>query len=167
MLRTIRRPWTRGTSHADVSGPTLGRFIHQPTTGSPIHVLGIGNLGKYVAHSLMKQASQPVTLIFHRPSLELQWQSAGCGILCATDGVQDKRSGFRVEVLPPPSASSSQGPLEPIKYLIVATKTYMTTNALQLVKNRLNSNSSILFLQNGMGMSNLRPQDYRIASDIS
>ncbi|KAK4135802.1 2-dehydropantoate 2-reductase [Trichocladium antarcticum] len=111
----------------------------------PIHVLGLGNLGKYIAHSLIRQGSKPVTLLFHRPSLAPQWQSAGCEIRCVTDGVVDKRSGFRVEV------ANGQGPHAPIKYLIVATKAYMTTSALQLVKHRLDANSSILFLQNGLG----------------
>lgn len=122
-----------------------------------IYVLGVGNLGKYVAHSLMKQDSGPVTLLFHRSSLEDQWWSAGSGIECITNGVPDTRSGFRVEVLPlliqsPLKYSNKQYALEPIKYLIVATKTYMTAGALELVKDRLNSETSILFLQNGMSM---------------
>ncbi|KAK3936150.1 putative 2-dehydropantoate 2-reductase [Diplogelasinospora grovesii] len=154
MLRTIRRPF--GASRPSVSGRALRRFIHRPKLDDPIHVLGVGNLGKYIAHSPMKQASKPVILLFHRPSLDIEWQSAGCGIQCITDSVLDKRSGFRVEVLPPSSPSSSnessqKGSFEPIKYLIVATKTYMTTSALELVKGRLDSKSSILFLQNGMG----------------
>ena len=126
-------------------------------SNDPIYVLGVGNLGKYVAHSLMKQTCRGVILLFHRPGLEEQWRSAASSIQCVTDGVPDKRSGFGVEVLPPLSQSpsknhSTHGVLEPIMYLIVATKTYMTTNALKLVKDRLHSESSILFLQNGMGI---------------
>ncbi|KXX82700.1 putative 2-dehydropantoate 2-reductase [Madurella mycetomatis] len=124
--------------------------------GDAIYVLGVGNLGKYVAHSLMKEAPGPVTLLFHRSSLEDQWRSAANGIQCITNGVPDTRSGFRIEVLPssaqsPLKCSNKQYALDPIKYLIVTTKTYMTTGALELVKDRLSSETSILFLQNGMG----------------
>jgi 2-dehydropantoate 2-reductase len=128
-------------------------FMHQHASDDTIYVLGVGNLGKYVAHSLMKQTSKPVTLLFHRPSLEVKWRAQGGCIQCITDGATDTTSRFGVEVLSPPSASSVTPRLEPpIKYLIVATKTYMTAGALELVKNRLSATSSVLFLQNGMGM---------------
>ena len=141
----------------------LGRIFTRPFTNqfaSPddiIYVLGVGNLGKYVAHSIMKQAPGSVTLLFHRPDLEEQWQSAGSQIQCVTDGVPDATSGFGVEVLPPsepPTADQAHQKLDqtPIKNLIVATKTYMTTSALERVKGRLGPESTVLFLQNGMGM---------------
>ena len=154
MLRRILTPF---------GAPRHGlRFIHQPkpNESDSIFVLGVGNVGKYVAHSLMKQASEPVTLLFHRPSLQLQWQSAGCAIQSIKDSALDRRTGFRVETLPPPSPAtldkpSRTGPLEPIKYIIVATKAYMTTTALKLVKDRLSSTTTILFLQNGIGKPSL------------
>lgn len=152
LLRNVGGPFS--AFRPSVSGQALRRFTHQSRSDEAIYVLGIGNLGKYVAHSLMKQASVPVTLLFHRPSLASQWQSAGSAIQCITDGVVDKTSGFGVEVLSPPSSPAS--PNAPtIKYLILATKTYMTAAALELVKARLNSASSVLFLQNGMGRPNL------------
>jgi len=159
MLRITRRQSAGRASRVT----SLGRTFTRPLTNqfaSPddtIYVLGVGNLGKYVAHSLMKQALGSVTLLFHRPGLKEQWQSAGSQIQCVTDGTPDATSGFGVEVLPPsePSAvdQAHQKPDEkPIKNLIVATKTYMTTGALERVKGRLGPRSTILFLQNGMGM---------------
>jgi ketopantoate reductase len=117
---------------------------------TPIHILGVGNLGKYVAYSLVKSSPKPVTLIFHRKSLEDEWRAEGEAVTCITDGIRDSRSGFGIETLP----TESPAP-EPIKHLIITTKAYMTVDALKPLKHRLNSNSSILFLQNGMGGSAL------------
>ncbi|KAK4443629.1 putative 2-dehydropantoate 2-reductase [Podospora aff. communis PSN243] len=114
---------------------------------TPIHILGIGNLGKYVAYSLAKSSPKSVTFIFHRKSLEDEWRAEGEAVTCITDGSSDSRSGFCVETLP----AESPAP-EPIRNLIVTTKAYMTVDALKPLRHRLNSSSSILFLQNGMGV---------------
>ncbi|KAJ8123451.1 hypothetical protein ONZ43_g606 [Nemania bipapillata] len=112
-----------------------------------IYVLGVGNLGKYVAHALRKRHPRlPITLLFHRADLEWEWDAAGRAITLMTDDISDKRTGFDVEFL-----LDSTGQKAPIKHLIVATKTYMTAPAIDLVKGRLGKDSSILFLQNGMG----------------
>ncbi|KAK0620598.1 2-dehydropantoate 2-reductase [Immersiella caudata] len=113
---------------------------------APIHILGVGNLGKYVAHALAKSSPKPVTLIFHRKSLEDEWRAEAEAITCITDGVSDSRSRFQIETLP----AEPQDP-EPIKHLIVTTKAYMTVGALGPLKRRLDSSSTVLFLQNGMG----------------
>jgi 2-dehydropantoate 2-reductase len=89
-----------------------------------------------------------VTLVFHRKGLEGERRDAGKAIQCIIDGVVDRTSGFRVEFL-----SDMQDATEPIKYLIVATKANMTLEALRPLEAKLNSDSVILFLQNGMGKS--------------
>jgi 2-dehydropantoate 2-reductase len=135
-----------------------GRYFSALNPRSSIHVLGTGNLGKFVAHSIAKHCPEaPVTLLFHRPGLVTAWEAGGRGIECLSDGVVDRRTNFNVELLPPaspdPTLTQSVTTSRSIKYLIVATKTYTTTAALSLVKNRLDSTSSVLFLQNGMGTS--------------
>ncbi|KAF2964673.1 hypothetical protein GQX73_g8896 [Xylaria multiplex] len=122
-------------------------FTQDVSSPSRIYVLGVGNLGKYVAHALRKRHSQlPITLLFHRADLASEWDAAGRGITQVAEGMSDKRTGFDVEFL-----FDSTGHKSPIKHLIVATKTYMTASAIDLVKGRLGKNSSILFLQNGIG----------------
>lgn len=113
-------------------------------TPSPVHVLGLGNLGKLLAHSLRKQHPEvPITLLFHRPSLLDEWNRAGKCIEIVRGGVSDRQSGFTHEDV---SHNGSR-----IQQLIVATKTHATVRALQSIRERLNSSSTLLFLQNGIG----------------
>jgi len=121
-----------------------------------IHILGIGNLGKLVAHALKKSAPQvPVTLLFHRPSLVPEWEKAGQKITrtvgCDHD---DQTTGFDVEPLLL-SHTASLNPTTEIRNLVVATKTHATTAALALIKQRLSPKCHIVFVQNGFGSCNL------------
>lgn len=115
---------------------------------SPIHILGVGNLGKQVAHALASSHPAPpqVTLLFHRPELSAQWDKFGHYIDVVTKGVSDPRAGFQIE-----QTFGEESGL--IKHLIVATKTYATIPALKPLRHWLSNESTILFLQNGMGMS--------------
>jgi 2-dehydropantoate 2-reductase len=148
-----------------------------------IYILGLGNLGKYVAYALMNSRSSqrhmtmqlhdpfpPVTLMFHRPGLVADWENAGSRISYTSELAPDpahqpttdelSRSArgcanhFRTELVGAPTTES-----EPaiIKHLIVATKTHATTAALASIKHRLNKDSHVMFLQNGMGMSLTAP----------
>lgn len=124
-----------------------------------IHILGAGNLGQYLARGLRKQNPQlPVTLLFHRAGLLEDWKAAGEEIECVADGAVDRTGGIDVELL-----GGGEGEAAPIRHLIVACKTYMAVSALRQVQGRLDAKSTIVFLQNGMGMcpvvieSNLHP----------
>ncbi|KAI1133861.1 2-dehydropantoate 2-reductase [Hypoxylon sp. FL0543] len=115
-----------------------------------IHILGIGNIGKLFAYALKKSdPSSKVVLLLHRKSLASDWEVGGRCIELVTNGVSVKQGGLDVEVLSPQTPPES-GAF--IKNLIVATKTYDTTKALSRVQYRLDGTSSILFLQNGMGV---------------
>jgi 2-dehydropantoate 2-reductase len=143
-----------------------------------IHILGLGNIGKYIAHGLIRGARQQgaspaascrkptVTLLFHRPGMLDEWEKAGCAIESTTLDTASSQSsnsslakstharGFHVELL-------NAGETTPIKNLIVATKTYTTTSALAPLRHRLGRDSHILFVQNGMGMS-VQLQDHNL-----
>lgn len=109
-----------------------------------IHVLGIGNLGKLLAHSLRKRHPElSITLLFHRPTLAEEWEQAGQCIEIVRYGLPDKQGGFLVE-------TTSQKAAE-ITNLIVATKTHSTVQALRPIRERLGLASTLLFLQNGIG----------------
>lgn len=118
---------------------------------SPIHVLGIGNLGKLLAHSLRKRHPDiPITLLFHRPSLVDEWEKAGRSIKITRSGETDSQSGFQIEKIS--NDGDGDGGKGMIENLIVATKTHSTVKALRPLKERLGPSSTMLFLQNGIGM---------------
>jgi 2-dehydropantoate 2-reductase len=110
--------------------------------------LGIGNLGKLLAHSLRKCHPQtPITLLFQRQSLVDEWNEAGQRIEVLRNGESDQQGGFDYETLFEDQSL--------IKNLIVATKTYATVQALTPLKYRLGPGSTLLFLQNGIGSSSV------------
>ncbi|KAL8864513.1 MAG: hypothetical protein Q9198_009814 [Flavoplaca austrocitrina] len=116
-------------------------------TYKTIHILGLGNLGKLTAHYLAASKSAPVTLLLHRPEQVGQWDEAGRSITLTTNGHSHIESSFQYEK----TFESDPGNASQIHHLIVATKTYATAEALRPLRTRLNADSTILFLQNGMG----------------
>jgi 2-dehydropantoate 2-reductase len=106
----------------------------------PIHILGAGNIGKLVVHSLRKKHPEtPITLLFHRPNLIEEWNKAGGCIEAVRDGVLDRQSEFSYE-----SVSKEQST---IRNLIVATKTYATVQVLKPLRHRLVSSSTLLVIR--------------------
>ncbi|KAL8676772.1 MAG: hypothetical protein Q9186_006737, partial [Xanthomendoza sp. 1 TL-2023] len=116
-------------------------------TYKTVHILGLGNLGKLTAHYLAASKSAPVTLLLHRAEQVKQWDQAGRSIAVTTNGHSHTESNFQYEK----TFESDPGNASQIHHLIVATKTYATTEALRPLRARLNAGSTILFLQNGMG----------------
>ncbi|KAL8772041.1 MAG: hypothetical protein Q9209_002707 [Squamulea sp. 1 TL-2023] len=134
-----------------------------------IYILGSGSIGCLVAHSLASLPSPPpITLQFHNQKRLSDWYEQGQSIKLTTHGMLDAKSGFEVEsVRRPPgteepssaddvplllSNSSSSTEAEVIHNLIVSVKAYNTVDALKRVAHRLRPESSILFMQNGMGI---------------
>lgn len=128
-----QRRWKNQTSRA------------MSTNSGRIHVLGLGNLGRLFAHQLAIQPNPPpITLLFHRPGLLEEWETAGKKVEITTEGVVSSSSNYDVELVP----QEQDGIIE---NLIVATKTLHTVKALESIKTRLRYNSTVLFTQNGMG----------------
>ena len=120
-----------------------------------IYILGIGNVGKFVAHSLVGIPNRPpITLLLHRQSLLHEWKSAGEEIDIVSHGASHKRKGFQVELTGPPACHhpDRREMHQPIQNLIVAVKSPQTTAALSVIAHRLNRHSTIVFLHNGMGV---------------
>ena len=120
-----------------------------------IYILGIGNVGKFVAHSLAGIPNRPpITLLLHRQGLLYAWRSNGEEIDIVSHGVSHKRKGFQIELTGPPEYRNldRREMHEPIQNLIVAVKSPQTVAALSLVAHRLNQQSTIVLLQNGMGI---------------
>ncbi|EGD86168.2 hypothetical protein H112_07098 [Trichophyton rubrum D6] len=67
-----------------------------------IHIMGVGNVGSFVAHSL---AARPVseraciTLLFHHPAFYKDWNRFGRVVAVKRHGIPEQRSGFCINVL--------------------------------------------------------------------
>lgn len=139
-------------------------------------------MGKLVAHSLRGIPDPPpVTLLLHKKTLLEEWENGPKEIRLTTDGIAEARTGFDVELAlprgqrgqedndqvpssiqgaaadapPPPVAEdpdAQEAPTSPIHNLIVTVKAPNTVSALSAIQHRLIPQSTILFLQNGMGI---------------
>lgn len=119
-----------------------------PSPSHSIHILGLGSIGSFIAHSLRSLPTPPsVTLLAHRKSLYDDFASNGwkLGLRVGEDGPLDERGGFYAELLG--SSASS----DPIHNLIVAVKASATVAALEPLRHRIGPQSTICLFQNGMG----------------
>ncbi|KAK1141623.1 2-dehydropantoate 2-reductase (Ketopantoate reductase) (KPA reductase) (KPR) [Aspergillus melleus] len=145
-----------------------------------IHIIGLGNVGLFVAHSLASRPSPPpVTLMLHNPGLYKTWLKRKKCLSLGSNGLDDVKTGFDIDVLGDKSwisipywkedgtpnesiegeednvegtLAQSAGVDDPIECLIVAAKAPVTRKALESVRHRLTPDSTVLFLQNGMGV---------------
>jgi 2-dehydropantoate 2-reductase len=148
MNRTVRLLKRCMTGHA------IARYYSKAAPEHRIHVLGVGNLGRFIAHSLRKShPNLPITLLFHRPSLVGEWGKSGHCIEITTNDIRDRETGFDTEVIGKLEEQSLKfdGNEDPISNLVIATKAHATKAALGLVARRIDSKSTLLFTQNGMG----------------
>ena len=64
-----------------------------------IHILGAGNLGAFVAHSLAGIPNRPpITLLLRRRQLRI-WEDYDCSIEITTHGMKETRRGFEAEAV--------------------------------------------------------------------
>lgn len=113
-----------------------------------IHIIGLGSIGSFVAHSLRSLPTPPpVTLLVHRPGLYREFASRGwkLALRLTESGPLQERDGFDAESL------GQSGPSDSIHNLIVAVKASATVSALEPIKHRLGRQSTICLFQNGMG----------------
>ena len=115
-----------------------------------IYFLGLGAVGKLIAHAFTDMPEPPpMTLIFHRKSAQAEFGRNGGVIEYIKDGRSDLHRGYDTD-LSFPVEPEDQRP--PIVNLIVATKAPKTVAALMSIKHRLLPDSTIVLLQNGMGL---------------
>lgn len=154
-------------------------YRQQPVFDRRIHILGVGNVGTFVAHALRGIVNPPpVTLIFSRWDKVNEWDESPKILTLVTDGDPETRDGYDAEIAIPriryhgkevglnASSAVSAGndaafgkeilegeSTEPIRSLIICSKAPNVLQGLSSVKHRLDKHSVILFLQNGMGIS--------------
>ncbi|KAF2109759.1 ketopantoate reductase PanE/ApbA C terminal-domain-containing protein [Lophiotrema nucula] len=173
---------TAARSKSALNAKTVAEFYRtQPVRDRRIHVLGMNNTARFIAHSLRGIPNPPpITLILHSWDLINQWKASAQKLQLITDGMAEKREGYEVELALPRARfhgkeirhegnaaeiSEQEGKggrrdmgrslegesEEPIHSLILCTKTPFLLQALSSVKHRLHPESVVLFLQNGMG----------------
>jgi 2-dehydropantoate 2-reductase len=142
------------------------RRMTTKATQPRVHVLGLGSIGTFAAHSLAEVPppfTPKITLLLHRPSLVDEYNKGGRKVrLKARDGgwvehherfdleVLDKGEWHKMSSTTPDSKSSVKD--DTIDHLVLSVKAPQTTAALRTLKHRLCKSSQILFLQNGSGM---------------
>lgn len=148
----------------------------QPPLSGRIHFIGMGNVGTFIAHSLAARPSPPpTTLLLHHQSFYQSFCLHKKRLCVNSNGLDDLRSGFEVEVYENGGWHMKEGNLKttsdhrhgtgeptrevgevdsdlPIECLVVSCRANATPKILRMVKHRLNSNSTICLIQNGMGM---------------
>lgn len=134
-----------------------------------IHVLGLGPVGKYVAHTLAGLPdAPPITLLMHRPLVMQHWHDEGAAIRLVRDGELHVQSIFNIEsaasfrrehpdqVFPHFGRNlehSAEPPDTIIDTLIVTTDPWTTIPALEAIKNRIRQRTTICFIQEGLGIA--------------
>jgi 2-dehydropantoate 2-reductase len=122
---------------------------NMPDSIQKIHVLGLGSIGTFVAHSLRSLPNPPsVTLLIHREGLYQDYISkdGSISLQVGEKGTPQEQRGFDFELM-----NGSVTSLEPIHHLLVCVKASATVSALQPLKHRLGQHSTVCFFQNGMG----------------
>lgn len=148
-----------------------------------IHILGVGNVGTFIAYSLATRPfPPPMTLMLHRESLYQYYLERKRNLAFQQKGLDNLKTGFDVNVLrdetwysipyseqskhlgkrkKQPSEdygenlhASSLGSVDNsiIDCLIVAVKAPATVAALKSVKSRLTRDSTVVLVQNGLGI---------------
>ncbi|KAL4924918.1 ketopantoate reductase family protein [Aspergillus undulatus] len=122
-----------------------------------IHILGVGNVGTFVAHSLASRPSPPpITLLLNGTNVYSAFQRRKQCLTINSIGLDDHKKGFDVNVLTNNGVWLSipyrENADEPIECLIVSVKAPATVKALASVRHRLMPDSTVLFIQNGMGV---------------
>ena len=162
--------WAQENAEVDVGGPAKTSVAgvdtelvrnatattHYDTGYSRrIYILGLGNIGKFVAHSLAGIPNPPpITLLLRGKKILKEWNNCGRSIDIVQHKTSDLRTGFDIELAIPPEDvnPSDLETYDTIHNLIVSVKAPNTVSALSQIAYRLSPDATILFLQNGMGM---------------
>ncbi|PGG97313.1 hypothetical protein AJ79_09244 [Helicocarpus griseus UAMH5409] len=143
---------------------------------SRIHIIGVGNIGGFIAHALAGvERPPPITLLLHSPTMLERWKRSKERMTLVQNGVAEHRWGFNINVkrnddiwyyVPQDSKLAKEQKAaggyperdpalahhEEIHNLIVASKATGVRRALESVKHRLTPYSTIAFVHNGLGI---------------
>lgn len=127
---------------------SANQALKVPDDETPIHILGLGNIGKLFAHSLaISPKGPPVIFLTHRHGVGDDFRRSGGSIYISRSGITTATPANSVNVQHLEADQDA-----PISNLIIATKAAVTAPALLPLMPRLGPKSTILFTQNGMGV---------------
>ena len=110
-----------------------------------VYILGVGRLGKFMAHALTDiEAPPPVTLLSRCHVVCRRWHEEGRIMELIEGNTSHLRSGINLKHV--------DQPFGPIDKLLVTTKTSDTIPALLAIRDLLRPSSTVCFLQKGMGV---------------
>lgn len=140
-----------------------------------IHILGMGSIGSLIAHSLRTIPQRPpITLMMHRRKMYDEFRSSGSLIRLVNQKTElnDSQKGYDCDVredrtwhYQPHFESHKEKPANPltegeaipdsgenfIYSLIVTVKAQHTVDAMRTIRHRVDSRTTICFMQNGLG----------------
>ena len=145
-----------------------------------IHILGMGSIGTFIAHSLKCLPNPPpLSLTMHRPRMYEEFLQKRCvlRLINNKNQINDEQTGYDVDLAEKDPKTGytfwrhishnihgTMNPLHPLTEdeilpsgevymhtVIVTVKSKDTVVALRSVKHRLNAQSTICLIQNGMG----------------
>ena len=135
--------------------PSQRSHIDEKLLSRTIYILGVGNIGKFVAHSLARIPGRPsITLLLHRRTLLESFERNGKKIELIKNDIPEYSTGYEAELaLPRNGSRQTEVSSKCIIYnLIISVKAPHTIAALSNIADRLTRDSTIVFLQNGMGI---------------
>jgi 2-dehydropantoate 2-reductase len=131
------------------------------------HVLGLGPIGSLLSHHLRRAIppSHSITLI-HKTTRQAQEALANGGVIhVENNGLVTTATGFKSEIFEPSYANHlpqggrdgasndrAEEEAETIESLFITTKAHQTLSAVHRLLPRLSRNTTIVLLQNGMGV---------------
>lgn len=119
-------------------------------TTRTIHILGLGNIGCYMAVALrsLPPPTAPAVTVLLRPGTLPHFRHS-VSLTSLASGSMLTATGFVAESSSPPGFPSPSQP-PPIRHLIVATKSYQLRDALRPLLPRLSRSTTIVLMQNGI-----------------
>ncbi|KAJ4983435.1 putative 2-dehydropantoate 2-reductase [Stagonosporopsis vannaccii] len=144
-------------------------YRSKPVLDRRVHVLGVGNVGTFVAHAIRGVPNPPpVTLLFPSWDRLNAWRDSPQRLAVVTEGDAEVRDGYDAELAIPrvrfhgnevglvgthgePHTLAGEA-TAPIHSLVVCCKAPTVLQGLSAVKHRLHRDSVVLLLQNGMGL---------------
>ncbi|KAL1959597.1 hypothetical protein VTO42DRAFT_1632 [Malbranchea cinnamomea] len=136
----------------------------QDAEGKRLHILGVGNIGTFVAHALVSIPQPPkVTLMLRHPEQYQVFKSIGRRLILQRSGLSEHKTGYDVNWHEEDEWYTTPQSLEgtdnraavdnsPIDHLILTVKITSVVTALMSVRHRLSPKSTIVFIHNGMGI---------------
>ncbi|KAI1007025.1 hypothetical protein K3495_g1186 [Podosphaera aphanis] len=146
----------------------VNREIQRKLQSQSIHILGMGPEGQYIAHCISRLPhAPPVILLMHRPLMMQQWHDEGAAIKIFYEDKIFTQSGFHIESSANFRRTSpdqrfagfgenlehtSEPPDYIIDTLIITTESSVTIAALDAIKHRIRSTTTICIIQDGLGI---------------